>query len=596
MLTIRINQITLKYQSLFQINFKFMRNCCLTLFVLITSFSSFFSQSDLSVQEIRMITIELIDVIHLFENRLKLKKINFKETKYFTKELEISNDLYFDNDAVKIINIKDYYTSKIKEYRTQPTIKFKILEIEQPKKSSTFDADSLYQISVKVQKLTSKGEFKCNSQILAIPADTIFQEFTMVAKKHFFYREQSISTIGKGIKNQRWDIQINKIETINSKGLVIDFELDSKHFTSLFKKSFVKRFGLDLYILDSNYKILGSQLLSNFKDYGTFKYYLKDLNKRLFFNEKLSFNNYDELRNTNNNSIEKNECTNILKIPIKNYGKIGYFEFGYGLNLPLNSSTNLSLGKNNLTSYQFDILTNYNNINHFLNIDYNIYLPNKFIFNVGFSASIFDFIFSTNSNQFTENYSSIDPDGSFYNRIVSYQNFNESYNVNYLALGPKVGINYELKNHNKLNSGHSFLNVFANYKIQHMVCNSAISNRESLINYSGLYSDYFNILISENGVYDFGEFQLEQNNILEKETNNIIHRFSLGLKMYPFSKNNIFISSCFEYNYLSKPIFSNNQNLRLSSNPYELNSFFANTSSSKFRYSSLSISIGVKIN
>ena len=131
-----MNQITLKYQSLSKIMInKYMRNSCLTLLIFFTSFSSFFSQSDLSVQERRMISIEVIDVIHLFENRLKFKKINFKKTKYFTKELEISNDLYFENDADKIINIKDYYESKIKEYRTQPTIKFKILEIEQPKKS-----------------------------------------------------------------------------------------------------------------------------------------------------------------------------------------------------------------------------------------------------------------------------------------------------------------------------------------------------------------------------------------------------------------------------------------------------------------------------
>ena len=86
-----------------------MRNSCLTLLIFFTSFSSFFSQSDLSVQERRMISIEVIDVIHLFENRLKFKKINFKKTKYFTKELEISNDLYFENDADKIINIKEIH-------------------------------------------------------------------------------------------------------------------------------------------------------------------------------------------------------------------------------------------------------------------------------------------------------------------------------------------------------------------------------------------------------------------------------------------------------------------------------------------------------
>lgn len=558
------------------------------LFIILFISYQTFSQSKLTVNEIRNITIEVIDEIHLFENRLQSENVNF-----INKDLKISNDLYFDNIGNKLVDIEDYFSRKRVKYKKKPNIKFKILQIDVPIISLNFEKDSLYEISVKVKKLVSTGKIRCNSKIIPIPADTIIQEFKMVTWKYFYKTEQSVSSFDKGPVNERWEIKITEVKTINPKGIIINFYLDNKHFTSLFKRSYGEKYGFDVRVLDTNYILPSHKVSSDFEKNTSFLYNLKDLNKSININKNLVFNNYDDLRNSSNDKIEKGECIDVLKIPINKYGKIGYFEIGYGISFLSNNLNQFSFEKSNTIISEFHVSSNFGSARQYFKLDYNLYLPKDFIFNLGFSTSVYDFVFSANSDLFSELYNSTDPDGSNYSRLVTYYNYNETFNLNYFGIGPNVGLNYEVKRHNKSNSTHPFLNLFLEYSFQNMICRKSISNRESLMSFSGLYEDFFNILISENGIYDFGEFQVQKQNIEEKKINNLLHSLSIGFKVYPFSDKNLFISSSIDYNYLTKPLFLNTQNLRLSSNSNELNSFFTNTNSSEFRYSSISLSLGM---
>lgn len=559
-------------------------------FIVINS-TSLIGQDSITVKDIREINIEVLKKIKNFEGYLFREYIGFID-----EGLMISNDLYVDNAGNKIVEIEDYFQDERLTYRNKPKAKLKVLDIGIPVKSDNYLTDSTYIFNVKVQKVIPQGELKCESKIIITPADTLIQLISFEANSESYTRELSSSDYSDDNIKRKWVLKMCIIKTLNPKGVLIEFYRDTNHINSLFKESFAERYGMKCNIIDSVYSISKKDFKSTMNKYVPIFFLIKDMNDPIKINNDLSFSNYHEMVSSNHKLIEKNECIKILKIPIKEYGEIGYFEVFYGLNFLNRSNSSFNYANTITDDVNSNIEFRFNKPNQRLGIDYHFYLPKKMILNVGLLLMNNNYSFTSTVNGFAENYSSVDIDGSSYNRKVSYDHFSEIYDLSYLSIGPSVGFDYEIMSFKSAYIKHSLLNISFNYSLSNMSCKSAISSRNSSVTYSGTYSDFFNITISENGVYDFGYYQLEKQNIQENKVNNLSHNISLGLKCYPFKNNRMYVSANANCMNFTRSLFQSNNNFRLSENSTELNSFFSNTILSNLNLYSFSLQLGGWIN
>ena len=95
---------------------------------------------------------------------------------------------------------------------------------------------------------------------------------------------------------------------------------------------------------------------------------------------------------------------------------------------------------------------------------------------------------------------------------------------------------------------------------------------------------------SKNGVYDFGDFNIEN---LDKDdidfNNNWSHSLSIGLKNY---FNRISFSANISYSWLQKSIFNYNSFQSLSIDSNNLNSYYSTIESSDLNMLSLNFKLG----
>lgn len=565
-----------------------MKRSLFSICLFIYSSTNLIGQTNITVKDVRKINIEVFKKINNFENSL------FEEYSDFIDEgLMISNDLYVDNSANKIIKIKDYFQDGRVSYKKKPKGKFEVLNIDLPVDIT----DSTLKFNVKVQKIISSGELLCDSIIFSTIADTLNQLIKFEAISITYNREISSNEESDANIRRKWVLTMKEIKTLDSEGVRIEAYRDTNQLSTMFRESYATRYGLELKFIDAVYSESKEDFINNKNKYLPKSYFIDDISDSIKINKNINYSNYNEmLKDTNNKNIKRNNCINILKIPIKDYGKTGYFEAFYGLTFLSNSKRGFSY-ENILTSeVNSNIDFSYSKPNYVYGVNYHFYLPKKIIFNVGFSIINNNYSFTNNINGFTENYNSVDIDGGSYNRKVSYESFNEIYDLSYISIGPSFGFEYELVPYKSPKFNHSLLNLFIDYSILNMNCQSAVSNRSSELNYSGTYSDLFNITFSENGVYDFGSYELENRNVQETKVNNLSHNISLGIKCYPFKKNRMYFAASMSYITFSKSLFNSNNDLRLSQNSAELNSFFSNSKSFNLNTYTFSFQIGGWIN
>ena len=129
-------------------------------------------------------------------------------------------------------------------------------------------------------------------------------------------------------------------------------------------------------------------------------------------------------------------------------------------------------------------------------------------FNIGFKTSHYER--SINLDNRTYSYNDIDSDGGEYIRNIELLNINEQQNINsneiltQLKLKIKIGDLDKEKIDISFSVGYGFINIV-----------SAEYNSTALATYSGYYNDLFGITITENGVYDFGNYEISGNGNLD---------------------------------------------------------------------------------
>jgi len=200
-------------------------------------------------------------------------------------------------------------------------------------------------------------------------------------------------------------------------------------------------------------------------------------------------------------------------------------------------------------------------------------------------TGIFSFNYEYRSQFAPQNYSyqSIDPDGSGYIRNISIDNYVETSTVSGISIPLLLekGFNYKKKFGFYLNGGMSFNKI-----------NKSESKSTANGAYSGLYPDLFNLIIKENGVYDFGTYELTQSNTLKPTSSFWAVQFGLGSYYKLSKKTNIVLGLAYKQN-LNDLFVVDNQ--ILSKSPDELNSLNAIGQKSELKAIIINIGIQFKI-
>lgn len=125
---------------------------------------------------------------------------------------------------------------------------------------------------------------------------------------------------------------------------------------------------------------------------------------------------------------------------------------------------------------------------------------------------------------YTEIFASIDPDNHEYTRIVSLTDFEESGTLEFL------GLSFRSLGYIDLESWIPKLSVFTSFMYSHILNVKSSYNSYSNTLYSGQYGpEYNSVLIKNNGIYDFGNFDISSSAESEESFISSFYGYQLGV-------------------------------------------------------------------
>ncbi len=202
---------------------------------------------------------------------------------------------------------------------------------------------------------------------------------------------------------------------------------------------------------------------------------------------------------------------------------------------------------------------------------------------IKFGAGFDIFNYDLYMPKYIDSYPAVDPDGDPYLRIIELNNVHEFNSLTYLTF-PLI-----------LQKGFTFdkstISVNAAYYLMMSFAGSYLASSEA--QYSGYYDYLFNLLISENGVYDFGAYNV-RTIATPLLPNSIVNAYGFGID-YSYSLSRfISINSGFNYRKSIDYLFqSNNSSLSKTSN--ELNSVSNISNTFQIKYTSMYFGLTIKI-
>lgn len=271
------------------------------------------------------------------------------------------------------------------------------------------------------------------------------------------------------------------------------------------------------------------------------------------------------------NSIQTNSAKNLLIAPfhISVIDLSAYWGF-----IPWSKSPMLYKNASNKNIYSY---------NAGLNLGVKIHQKSTGYWKISSGLTFFNYRYENSINNILYTYQSVDPDGYSYfrkNEIIKYVENTTISGISVPIILEK-GFNYNRKWGFYVHTGLAYNHIYNNN-----------SKSNAISQYSGLYPDFFNIEIKENGVYDFGRFELSNYQTLK--TTKFFYSILLGAgNLYKFS-NKINITSGISYNQNLTEIFIKDTKM-LSSNSNELNTLNTIGENSQLKYFTLNIGIQYKL-
>lgn len=178
-------------------------------------------------------------------------------------------------------------------------------------------------------------------------------------------------------------------------------------------------------------------------------------------------------------------------------------------------------------------------------------------FGIDISASFLQKNYGFKAKEFHESYSAVDPDGGSYQRLIDLDNYHES--IKCLVVDIPIGLRYDYMVNDDLSL---FLKFGAS--VSYDIVQKASFSASAL--YSGHYDWLFDVTISQNGIYDFGSYDIEGS------TNEIsIERLSVGVfagfgLQYFIPKSKWSIEAVLQYSGNIYSYLENDENFHLTMN------------------------------
>jgi hypothetical protein len=122
---------------------------------------------------------------------------------------------------------------------------------------------------------------------------------------------------------------------------------------------------------------------------------------------------------------------------------------------------------------------------------------------------------------YSEVFNAIDPDGSNYIRFNEITDINEFQHLNFTTTNATLQLAYKFNSKTKLNIG---------FRLAKKANGTLQRETEATGVYSGLYTDFFNVKISENGIYDFGTYQLIDSSALQLNSQLNFYGLQIGVE------------------------------------------------------------------
>lgn len=477
-----------------------------------------FGQDTVSDARYQKVIMSVIQHINEYETSSSFygetRRDQFKDLfKYPTTK--IVNDIPAIGNYDEIISVEEY-VSKMQHYYTKIGVDIEISEIS----NVIFENNNKGTLSVFVTKKVKGGNDQYKIKV---------KEEGEEYDEWINYKDQFDLEIQLSINNNSVKITAIKLAKPKGKLLVI-----SPHLKVFLKKEeipideiSVKIDGIDTYISDYFFSI-------------------PDINENTEI--KITSNDENLILSSGSGTIDLDKCNkleidHLYKLTFKKtIGDVQAFAL-----MPISSKVientntfNATVSDNSTLSYGGVIAFNIDNL-IFRSKEKRKY---SFYFKGGGLVESFDY--DIKIPNYTESYLHIDSDGGNYLRTVLLTDFSENQKIDmktfFFQLEGRIkrNVNEKLSLLLSLSGGLGWTSV-----------NSATYTNSALGNYSGYYGNLFGVTIAENGVYNFGEFNLSQNGDLGF---NNVQTFLLGLDG-SIRFNNLVLSGGIVYTKFQSNIF-----------------------------------------
>lgn len=487
----------------------------------------------------RLINVKALDLIAKYEDCLKfnkpIKRKNFSS--FFHSSARMMNDVMPENTLQDKI-LPSEYIQLINKYYADTGVKHLVLNTYDI--SAVTVEDEYASLSMLVKKYTETVT-RQNVQYI----DTFYQKYEIIYL--FSTNECKIYDISTAEKREKY-IQIYP----QYKGIFKTTPLPNDTILISGKVFPVNKEG---YVLLKNINISNEFLFQPYKKPVYYKTY------RVPDNIPIRKNKFDK------------KDKNIVKINFWNW--MAYADFRY--HFIFNGESPVKLESD---TFGINIMNNGSFSNYLmLNLVRRVSEKGYWSIKIGGGADVYTYTSYLLNNVST--YPAVDPDGDPYLRINRVYNIKEKHNLTYLT-APFV-----------VEKGFTFgrNSFYANVSYYLMLNYAATYNQDAEALYAGYYDYLFNLVIQENGVYDFGAYQFEiRNQPLVVDRMVMAYGFGLGYCRQITRKT--YIDLAFNYRKSLGYLFLENK-LNLSDTYTSINTL--NNLNNKYALNYMNISLGLSI-
>jgi hypothetical protein len=533
--------------------------------------------SEVNKRIVRFESIELLDRYNELSKDLKTRDQHERFKEIFEDDAKINNDILGDNDLNENLSIDEFIEKRLENKTKVNSYTIKPYKIEVIESNSNDTDDEYGEVLVYVKKSYSEvvyQEWKYTYR------DTLDLKFVMTYR--FTDNPCSHDKKGRGIItdishcSDSIRLRIKSVETLEEYGKYAFLDIKNtkkifgygkKSWSYNFEKSPIKSVIINDSIVDLNedavlfYK--GIKKVMTLKITPTSERYFQT--KHLKLNPE-SIGSHNGIDKDNKFPLRFRKKSFSIRPNTSSFRKKSQFLFAgsqqYGGNID-------SRGFNYGVDLGFEIF-NWRQI------------PLSLSFYTGYSQSSVSF--ESFSDIYQQSFSAVDPVGDKYQRTSLIQNITETgtFLFDQYPLGLKMS--YDLLKVKDRNIG-SYLGLGRSYVLN---ANLEYSSQADAF-YNGKYgSQFFNINIGENGVYDFGEFNLVKSSDVRAVKSSFLINIDFGF--YFEYKNRL--SFDIGVSYWDHPNNMFTESEHISSDPTELNSILLKSDGSSLKI--INLKFGIK--